>query len=174
MLRGGLVSRLVQALAPKESFNGLLYGPSAQVTQYNKGFTNPEAGTVEDEVSQYDVSVILGVTTTPPGKGTSGTWSKWLSGRLFEEEFRGWDGEWNATCERWFMDSWSRREGRAFVSSGHEWKHNLRRVIVEGLPRDVKRVVPEAWSTALERLRADMVEVWPANNCLSDIRLPIE
>ena len=174
VFRGGLVSRLVQALAPKQFFDGLLYGPSAQVTRYNKGFTDPEAGTVEDEVSQYDVSVILGVTTTPPGKGTSGTWSIWPSGRLFEEEFRGWDGEWNAACERWFMDSWSRREGRAFVSSGREWKHNLRRVIVEGLPRDVKRVAPEAWSTALERLRADMVEVWPANNCLSDIRLPIE
>ena len=45
---------------------------------------------------------------------------------------------------------------------------------MEGLPQDVKKVGPEAWSTTLERLRADMVEVWPANNCLSDIRLPIE
>ena len=72
------------------------------------------------------------------------------------------------------MDSWSQQEGRAFVSSGREWKHNLRRVIVEGLPQDVKKVAPEAWSTALERLRADMVDVWPANNCLADIQLPIE
>ena len=72
------------------------------------------------------------------------------------------------------MDSWSRWEGRALFSSGRKWKHNLRRVIVEGLPRYVKKVVPEAWSTALERLRVDMVEVWPANNCLSDIWLPIE
>ena len=85
----------------------LRWAPSAQVTRYNKGFTNPEVGTVEDEMSQYDVSVILGVTTTPPGKGTNGTWSIWPSGRLFEEEFRGWDGEWNTTCEQWFMDSWS-------------------------------------------------------------------
>ena len=99
MFRGGLISWLVQALAPKEFFNGLLYGYSAQVTQYNKGFTNPEVGTVEDEVSQYDVSIILGVTTMPPGKGMNGTWSIWPSGRLFKEEFRGWDGEWNAACD---------------------------------------------------------------------------
>ena len=86
----------------------------------------------------------------------NGTWSIWPSGRLFEEEFRGWDGEWNTACEQWFMDSWSQREGQAFVSSGREWKHNLRQVIVEGLPQDVKNVAPEAWSTTLERLRVDM------------------
>ena len=72
------------------------------------------------------------------------------------------------------MDSWSQQEGQAFISSGHESKHNLRRVIVEGLPQDVKKVGPEAWSTTLERLQVDMVEVWPANNCLSDIWLPIK
>lgn len=46
---------------------------------------------------------------------------------------------------------------------------------MEGLPQQVEKVAPEAWSTALERLQADMVEVCPANNnCLSDIQLPIE
>ena len=39
---GGLVSRLVQALAPKEFFKGLLYDPSAQITCHNKGCTNPD------------------------------------------------------------------------------------------------------------------------------------
>ena len=39
---GGLVSRLVQALAPKEFFEGLLYGPSVQITCHNKGCTNPD------------------------------------------------------------------------------------------------------------------------------------
>ena len=86
----------MQALALREFFDGLLYGPSAQVTQHNKGFTNPVAETVEDEISRYNVSVILGVTTTPPGKGADGIWP---SGELFEEEFRGCNGEWNAACE---------------------------------------------------------------------------
>ena len=109
----------MKALAPKQFFDGPLYGPSTQVTSYNKGFTNPEAGTVEDEVSQYDVSLILGVTTMPPGKGANRTWSIWPSGRLFEENFRGWDGEWNTACELWFMDSWSQWEGQAQVASGN-------------------------------------------------------
>ena len=174
VFKGGLVSRLVQALAPREFFDGLLYGPSAQVTWHNKGFTDPVAETVEDEISRYDVSVILGVTTTPPGKGADGTWSIWPSGELFEEEFRGWDGEWNAACERWFTDCWSHRERKAKVRSGREWKHFLKRDLVEGLPQKVEKVASSTWSTALERLKVDMAEVWPASNCLRDFQLPIE
>ena len=51
VFKGGLISQLVQALSLREFFDGLLYGPSAQVTQHNKGFTNPVAETVEDKIS---------------------------------------------------------------------------------------------------------------------------
>ena len=174
VFKGELVSQLVQALALREFFDGLLYGPSAQVTQHNKGFTDPVAETVEDKISQYDVSVILGVTTTPPGKGADRTWSIWPSGELFAEEFRGWDGEWNAACERWFMDCWSHWECKAKVRLGHEWKHFLKQDLVEGLPQKVEKVASSTWSTTLERLKVDMAEVWPASNCLWDFWLPIE
>ena len=135
---------------------------------------NLNADTVEDEISQFNISIILGVTTTPPGKGVDGTWSIWPSGRPFEAEFRGWDGEWNDACEQWFTDCWSCWEGRAKVHSGHKWKHSLNRDPVEGLLQKVEKIPSATWSTTLDKLKVDMAEVWPASNCLSDLWFPIE
>lgn len=170
IFKGGLVSRLVKALAPKGFFDGLLYGPSAQVTRYNKGHTNPDDNTVEDEISRYDIEVILGVVTIP-GKET-GVHSIWPSGRIFEEEFRGWDGEWNAACETWFLESWGRREGQAKVLSARNWKHMLNRAIVQGLPRVAAKVPSEVWSEACAKLRTDMQPIWQSNY-LSELGLPV-
>ena len=55
-----------------------------------------------------------------------------------------------------------------------EWKHFLKQDLVEGLPQKVEKVASSTWSTALERLKVDMAEVWPASNCLQDFQLPIE
>ena len=164
IFRGGLVSRLVKAIAPKDYFDGVLYGPSSQVTQHNKGATDPDAGTVDDEISAYDVEVILGVTTTPPGRSESGTCSIWPFGRMFEEEFRGWDGEWNQACEEWFKDSWQWREGHAKVRTGREWKRSLNRDHVPNTPKDIPKVASNVWSEAVEVLRKEMSSSWTLNH----------
>ena len=171
VFKGGLISRLVKALAPKEFFDGLLYGPSAQVTRHNKGLTNAEDGTVDDEMSSYDEAVILGVTTTPPGRDKDGVQSIWPPKNMFEEVFRGWDGEWNRDCEEWFRESWQRREGCAKVRTGREWNRCLKRDRIPNLVEESKKVPAESWDTAVVDLRTNMTSLWPSGH-LSDLRLP--
>ena len=72
------------------------------------------------------------------------------------------------------MDCWSHRGCKVKVRSGHEWKHFLKRDLVEGLPQKVEKVASSTWSTALERPKVDMAKVWPASDCLRDFQLPIE
>ena len=169
IFRGGLVSHLVKAITPKDYFDGVLYGPSSQVTQHNKGATDPDAGTVDDEISMYNVEVILGVMTMPLGQSESGTCSIWPFRHMFEEEFRGWDGEWNQACKEWFKDSWQQREGHAKVRMGREWKRSLNRDHVPNTPKDILKVASNVWSKAVEVLRKEMSSSWTSNH-LSDLQ----
>ena len=166
---GGLVSRLVQEFAPRSFYEGLLYSPSLQVTRYSKGYTDPNRNTVSDELSSYEVGVILGLVDMPQARGV---YSIWPPGTMFKDEFRGWNGEWDAVCERWFQDCLQKKKGRASAWPEREWRSWLRKVRVEGLPKEVKQITQATWDVALNDLQSHMVHTWQ-DRSLADLKLPI-
>ena len=99
--KGGLISRLVQEFSPRRFYEMLLYSPSLQVTRYSRGYTDPNQNTVDDELTSYEIRVILGMVNKPQARGV---YSIWPPGTTFNDEFRGWNREWNVVCERWFQD----------------------------------------------------------------------
>ena len=169
VFEGGLVSRLVQEFAPRTFYEGVLYGPSLQVTRYGKGYTNPNRNTVDDEVSSYEVGVVLGFVDRPQARGI---YSIWPPRTTFNDEFRGWNGEWDAACERWFQDCLQKKKGHATAWSEREWKQWMRKVRVEGLPKEVKQITPATWDAALDHLQTHMVYKWQ-DRSLADLTLPI-
>ena len=168
--QGGLVSRLVQEFAPKSFYDGLAYGPSAQITRYGKGHTDPDRQTVDDELSTYDIGVILGTVIPPTGK--DGIYSIWPSGSIFVDKFRGWNGEWTVECEQWFQDCLKEKRNKATVWPAREWRRFMAKVRVMNLPREVRQIPLATWDAALTRLRSDMVTEWQDNH-LCTLGLPL-
>ena len=130
--------------------------PLAQVTWHRKGFPNPENGTVDDEVSEFDIAVILDVMTVLSGDGKKGDQSIWPPKKMFQEEFRGWDREWNQYCEEWFADSWQHKDGHTKVRLSREWGHSLWRDHILNVPKEVAKVPPEIWRTVADDRQAGM------------------
>ena len=121
--------------------------------------------------ASYDEAVILGVMTTPPGRDKDGVQSIWPPKNMFEEVFKGWDGEWNRDCEEWFRESWQHCKGCAKVRTGREWNRCLKRDRIPNLVEELKKVPAESWDTAVVDLRTNMTSLWPSGH-LSDLRLP--
>jgi hypothetical protein len=148
----------------------LAYGPSAQITRYGKGHTDPDRQTVEDELSTYDIGVILGTVIPPTGK--DGIYSIWPSGSIFVDKFRGWNGEWTVECEQWFQDCLKEKRNKATVWPAREWRRFMAKVRVMNLPREVRQIPLATWDAALTRLRSDMVTEWQDNH-LCTLGLPL-
>lgn len=177
VFHGGLASRLVMALAPKIFYEVVLAGPSAQVTWHRKGYTDPRARTVTDELCKGDLDIIAGVTATPPpGKNVRpgdkpGQYSIWPPPEMFATIFKGWHGEWTQECENWFQQSWIAREGHAFLTPNRTWRQHLQRDHVEDLPKRVPKIKKEEWEEAHSDLRSIMQDKWQ-DQCLSQLRIP--
>ena len=115
------------------------------------------------------MGVILGLVDMPQARGV---YSIWPPGTTFNDEFRGWNGEWDAACERWFQDCLQKKKGHATAWSEREWKQWMRKVRVEGLPKEVKQITPATWDAALDHLQTHMVYKWQ-DRSLADLTLPI-
>ena len=144
----------------------VLYSPPAEVTWHGKGFTNPENGTVDDKVSASDIAVILGITTALSGNSKKGNWSIWPLKKVFQEEFRGWDREWNQYGEEWFTNSWQLKDGHAKVRLSREWRHSLGRDHSMNIPKEVAKVPLEIWRTVADDLQAGMAPLQPSKHLM--------
>ena len=101
-----------------------------------------------------------------------GVYSIWPPGTMFKDEFRGWNGEWDAVCERWFQDCLQKKKGRASAWPERKWRSWLHKVRVEGLPKEVKQITQATWDVALNDLQSHMVHTWQ-DRSLADLKLPI-
>ena len=64
-------------------------------------------GSRRAEAVSYEIGVILGMTIKPQ---TTVVYSIWPSWTIFNNEYRGWNGEWNMGCERWFQDCLAKKK----------------------------------------------------------------
>lgn len=158
VFRGGLVARLVKEFAPQGFYEGLLSGPSSQVTLHQRGLTLVDVQVTDDEVSEFEVATVLGVTTTPRGKG--GSYSIWPPSGIFEERFRFWEGEWTSECEIWFQDELTFQKGHAVPKTMGQWRRDLHHKNYPQLPKAYARISGPSWTAALDKLKREGAGDW--------------
>jgi hypothetical protein len=157
--RGGIISRIARAFAPPSLLQSIADGPSAQVVLHNAGNTSLDRSSQTDEVTPWEIEILLGTCLPSQGKNVKRT--LWPAEQVFDTHFTHWDGEWNDKCEEWFGTTYNYiMRGESTPVTAAEWQQRIRGFLrLNPCPNDF-RIETRVWEAAASNLSANLGGRW--------------